>query len=82
MSLPSADAAAIFAAEAIQHLLSLDAQMRFGQADRIVDAGVNDLAVSRSYPRADGVFRLDNYDLPPGARERSGDRQPDDPCDE
>src|ERR1700733_2220136 len=70
---------AVFAAEVIQHLLSLDAQVRFDQAGRIIDAGVNDLAVSRTYPRADGVFRLDNYDLPPGARERSGDRQPDDP---
>jgi hypothetical protein len=40
---------------------------------------VNDLAVSRTYARADGVFRLDNDDLPPGARERSGDRQPNNP---
>ena len=69
---------AIFAAEAIQHLLSLDAQTRFGQAGRVIDAGMNDLAVSRTYPRADGVFRLDNDDLPPGARQRSGNRQPDD----
>src|ERR1700679_74462 len=70
---------AIFAAEAIQHLLSLGAQTRFGQAGRIINAGVNDLAVSRTYARADGVFRLDNDDLPPRARERSGDRQPNNP---
>ena len=69
---------AVIPAEPVEHGVAVDAQPRLGEACRVIDAGMDDLAVARAHPRADRVFGLDDDDLAAGARERAGDRETDD----
>src|SRR6185295_18794721 len=71
-----ADAARL--AVVIEPLAPGHAQPRFPAAGRIVDAGVDDLAVARAGLAADGVAALEQDDLAAAARERPADGQPDD----
>ena len=69
---------AVVAAECVQQGLALDAQPCFYQPSRVVDAGVDDLAVARACSRADGVLRLDDDHLPAFEGQRAGDGKADD----
>src|SRR5271166_1857030 len=68
----------IVAAEIVQHRLAVDAEPRLGEAGRIINAGMDHLDVARTDARSDRAFALDHDDLPSGARQRPGDREPDD----
>jgi hypothetical protein len=76
-----ADAAVADAARlaiVIEPLAPGHAQPCLPAAGRIVDAGVDDLAVARAGFAADGVAALEQDDLAATARESAGDGQPDD----
>lgn len=68
---------AVLAAEAAKHHLALDAEPGLGKARRAIDASVDDFAVARAHPGPDGVFRLDDDDLPASPRQRARDRETD-----
>ena len=61
---------------AIQQRFPLDAKGRLFRAWRIVDAGVNDLAVARARYAADPVFRFENQNLSALNGKAPRDRQP------
>ena len=56
--------------------LALDAEPGPGKAGRVIDASVDDFAVTRAHSRPDGVFRLDD-DLAASPRQRARDRETD-----
>ena len=68
---------AMIFAEAIEHLPSLDAGPRLQRSRRIIEAGMDDLAVARGYAAADAALRLDDDDLASGHGERAADGEPD-----
>src|SRR6185437_4328346 len=51
----------------IEHLAAGDAGARLEAAPRVVDAGMDDLAVARGGLEADAVFALEHHDLDAGA---------------
>jgi hypothetical protein len=68
---------AVLAAIGIQGLLAGHAQPRLERAARVVEPGVDHLAVARADAGADGVRRLEHDALAPAARERARHRQAD-----
>ena len=62
----------------IQRLAPFDAQPRFQRAARVVQPGVDDLAVARAGARADAFGLVDDDDLMAGLRELARDGQADD----
>ena len=58
-------------AKRIQHRFAFDAEPRFDEPRRIVDAGMDDLAVARTHPGPDPAFAFDDDHLPPRAGERA-----------
>src|SRR6185437_10418753 len=56
-----------------------DAGARLEAAPRVVDAGMDDLAVARGGLEADAVFAFEHHDLDAGARQRPRHREPDHP---
>ena len=71
---------AVVAAESVKHRLALHAQPRFGQACRVIDPGVNYLAVTRAHASADRALGLNDDDLVAGAGEHASHRETDDAC--
>ena len=71
---------AAFGAVGVQLLLALHAQPRLERAGRVVDAGVNHLAVARAGAGAKGVGGLQQHDLAAGQRQRACHRQPNHAC--
>ncbi len=63
----------------VEHLAPGDAGARLETALRIIDAGMDDLAVARRSLEADAVFALQHHDLDAGARQRPRHREPDHP---
>ena len=63
---------------AVEELLALDAGPRLQAARRVVDAGVDHLAVARAGLGADRVGALEDDDLAPGRGQPLRDREPDD----
>src|SRR3546814_10980384 len=70
---------AAFRAIAIEGLFPGDAETGFQAVLLVVDAGMDDFAVSRTGRGTDALRRLQHDDLPAGAGERPRDGQPDDP---
>ena len=69
---------AVLGAEGVEQLLAAHAQRRPQAAGRIVDAGVDHLAVARARLRADQLVLLQHHRLMAGQGERARHRQPDD----
>src|SRR3546814_9410734 len=70
---------AAFRAIAIEGLFPGDAETGFQAVLLVVDAGMDDFAVSRTGRGTDALRRLQHDDLPAGAGERTLDGQLDDP---
>ena len=66
---------AALGAVVVQHLLALHAQTRFQRAGRVVDAGVDDLAVARAGAGAKGVGGFQHHHFAPLQRQRARHRQ-------
>ena len=69
---------ALFCAIGVQRASPGDAEARHEAVRRIVDAGVNDLAVARGCFGADALGRVQHDDLASGQRQRACHRQADD----
>ena len=65
----------VLGAEAVEQLLAAHAQPRPQAARRIVDAGVDHLAVARGGFRADQLVLLQNHQLVGGRGQRAGNSQ-------
>ena len=77
-SLPQRACDTLFSAQkAIEQLLAAHAQRRAQAAGRIVDAGVDHLAVAGGSLRADQLVLLQHHHLVAGHGQRPGDGQPD-----
>ncbi len=63
----------------IEAALALDAGQRLEAVLRIVDPGMDHLAVARGGLEADAVFALEHHDFDAGLRQRPRDGEPDDP---
>src|SRR5260221_4240218 len=63
----------------VEHLAAGDAGARLETTPRIIDAGMDDLAVARGGLEADAVFALQHHHLDAGARQRPRHREPDHP---
>src|SRR3546814_8825243 len=70
---------AAFRAIAIEGLFPGDAETGFQAVLLVVDAGMDDFAVSLTCRGTDSLRRLHHDDLPAGPGERTRDRHPDDP---
>ena len=68
---------AVIAAIAIERALAADAHPRHQASCRIIDAGVDHLAVARRGDGADALGRLQDDDLAPGLRQPPRDRKTD-----
>src|SRR5690606_3912357 len=68
----------VLGTEFIELRLARDAQLRAQRARRIVDAGVDDLAVARARLRADDVVLLEHHDLAPAHGQSPRDGEADD----
>ena len=66
-----------FLPEGVGHHLAVDSGPPLDEARRIIDAGVDHLAVVRTGPRANGAFCLDDDHFAAAARQRSRDRKAD-----
>ena len=64
-------------AERVQHRLAVDAEPRFDEPRRIVDAGMDDFAVARTDAPADPAIGFDDDHLAPSASERPRDGKTD-----
>src|SRR3546814_14562512 len=73
---------AAFRAIAIEGLFPGDAETGFQAVLLVVDAGMDDFAVSRTGRGTDALRRLQHDDLPAGAGGRTRDGQPDDRSEE
>ena len=60
----------------VKHPPPLDAEPRLQAPRRVVDAAVNDFAVPRRNPGADGLGAFQHHDLATRPRQRPRDRQP------
>ena len=67
-------------AKRVQHRFAIDAEPRFDEPRRIVDAGMNDFAVARTHPGPDPAFAFEDDHLPPCTGERPRDGEADDAC--
>ena len=68
---------AVRGAEFVQHAPPAHAMARAQRCGRIIDAGVNDLAVARRHAVADAAGRLGDDHVVPAQRRRARDRKPD-----
>ena len=69
---------AVRGAEFVEHAPAVRAVAGAQRAGRIVDAGMDHLAVARGYPVADAAGRLGDGDVVAGERRRARDGKPDD----
>ena len=68
---------AVLFAIAIERELARNAQLRLQRPRRVIDAGMDDLAVARARMRANRVLRFQHHDLAALERQAAGNCQPD-----
>ncbi len=67
-------------AERVQHRFAIDAEPRFDEPRRIIDAGVDDFAIARTDAVANPARFFDDNDFPAGPSEPPRDRETDHAC--